>query len=423
MDVSYVIIIIITAVLASAYFSGMEIAFISANRLKIELDNQKGMFYGKILSRFVKNDSRIIATLLLGNNVALVIYGIWMAKLIEPWIGPIVGGQDALILLVQTIISTIIILFFAEFLPKAIFQINPYNALRLLAIPLGLVYILLFPFTYFIMFLSNGFLKLFGVEEVEGETAFSRVDLDYYVRDLNERMEDEGGDLDNEMQILQNALNFTDVKARDCMIPRTDIVALDLESSVEELKEKFIETGLSKILIYRDSIDNIIGYIHSFELFKKPERIKEILIPIAFIPEAILAQDLLEMFTKQHGNLAVVVDEYGGTAGLVTIEDVVEEIFGDIEDEHDKDELLESEIDEDTYLFSARQDIDYLNETYDLELEESSEYETLGGLILHHLESIPEEGVELELEDYLLKIISVTDRRIEVIQLERKQGN
>jgi CBS domain containing-hemolysin-like protein len=250
-----------------------------------------------------------------------------------------------------------------------------------------------------------------------GKTAFSKIDLDDYVRDLNERMEEEG-ELDNEMQILQNALGFSNIKARDCMIPRTDIVAYDIETTVEDIKTKFIETGLSKILIYRDTIDNIIGYVHSFELFKKPKRIKEVLIPIAFVPEAIPAKDLLELFAKQHGNIAIVVDEFGGTSGLVTIEDVVEEIFGEIEDEHDSDELLEQKLDLKTYLFSARQDIDYLNEEYELELEESTEYDTLGGLVLHHLESIPEEGTILELEDYTMRIEQTSDRRIEIIRIK-----
>lgn len=416
MDPSSILIIVI-ALAASAFFSGMEIAFVTANRLKIELDSQKGTFSGKILSNFVKYDGRFIATMLLGNNIALVVYGIWMAKLLEPSISTWVYGNEALILTIQTIISTLLILVTAEFLPKATFQINPNRVLQVLSFPLVVLYTVLYPLTIFTMFLSNGFLKIFRIDTKNGKTAFSKVDLNDYVRDLNERM-DEESELDNEMQILQNALGFSQVKARDCMIPRTDIVALEVESSVEEMKDKFIETGLSKILIYRDTIDNIIGYAHSFELFKKPARIKEILIPIAFVPEAIPAKDLLELFAKQHGNIAIVVDEYGGTSGLVTIEDVVEEIFGDIEDEHDSDELLEKRIDEKTLLFSARQDIDYLNEAFDLELEESPEYETLGGLVLHHLESIPEEGTVLEIENYRITIESVSDRRIEIIKVE-----
>lgn len=416
MDPSNIIIIVI-ALTASAFFSGIEIAFITANRLKIELDNKKGLFSGKILANFVKHDSRFIATMLLGNNIALVVYGIWMAQLMEPWITPLVGGSEAAVLLIQTVLSTLLILVTAEFLPKATFQINPNRVLQFLSFPLVLIYTILYPLTIFTMTISNGLLRLFGMDVSTGEMVFSKIDLDDYVRDLNERMEDEN-DLDNEMQILQNAIGFSGIKARDCMIPRTDIVAMDIETSIEDLKNKFIDTGLSKILIYRDTIDNIIGYVHSFELFKKPNRIKEILIPIAFVPEAVLAKDLLELFAKQHGNIAIVVDEYGGTSGLITIEDVVEEIFGDIEDEHDVDELLEQQIDATTYLFSARQDIDHLNEVYNFDLEESTEYETLGGLVLHYLESIPEEGTILELENYSMRIEAVTDRRIEVIRLK-----
>lgn len=410
------ILVIVSALIASAFFSGAEIAFVSSNKLKIELDKNKGLLSGKILSRFVEKDSRFIATMLLGNNIALVVYGIYMAKLVEPWLAQFMDS-DGLILLSQTVFSTLLILVTAEFLPKATFQINPNRALQLLSAPLWLVHKLLFPLTLFTMFLSNGVLRLFKVDTANSKAVFSKVDLDDYVKDLSERMEDKN-ELDNEMEILQNALAFSNIKARDCMIPRTDIVALSIEDDIDELKKQFIETGLSKIIIYRDTIDNIIGYVHSFELFKSPGRIKEILIPISFVPEAIPGKELLELFTKQHGNIAIVVDEFGGTSGLVTIEDVIEEIFGDIEDEHDKDALLEEKINEFKYLFSARQDIDYLNEEYELELEESTEYETLGGLILHHTESIPEPGAIIVLEKYKLTIKEVSDRRIEVIELE-----
>ncbi len=417
MELSLVVTILI-ALIASAFFSGSEIAFVSANKLKIELDRQKGTISGRILSYFVKNDSRFIATMLLGNNIALVVYGIWMAKWIEPLVTPYLFN-DALVLTVQTIFSTLIILFTAEFLPKATFQINPNRVLQFLSAPLMIIYSLLYPLTIFTMFISTGFLRLFKMDLKNGETAFSKVDLDDYVRDLNERMvEGEENQLDNEMQILQNALAFSDIKARDCMIPRTEIVALELMDSIEELKQTFIKSGLSKILIYRDSIDNIIGYAHSFELFKRPNSIKEILIPISFVPEAMPAKELLEKFAKQHGNLAVVVDEFGGTSGLVTIEDVVEEIFGDIEDEHDIDKLHEEKLGENSFLFSARQDIDYINEEYNFKLEESSEYETLGGLVLHHLETIPPIGTTLEVGEYTLTIREVSDRRIELIQLD-----
>jgi len=410
------ILVIISALVASAFFSGAEIAFVSSNKLKIELDKNKGLLSGKILSKFVEKDSRFIATMLLGNNIALVVYGIYMAKLVEPWLTQFIDS-DGLILLSQTVFSTLLILVTAEFLPKATFQINPNRALQLLSVPLWLIHKILFPLTLFTMLLSNAVLRLFKLDTANSKAVFSKVDLDDYVKDLSERMEDEN-ELDNEMEILQNALAFSNIKARDCMIPRTDIVALSIEDDIKELKRQFIGTGLSKIIIYRDTIDNIIGYVHSFELFKNPARIKEILIPISFVPETIPGKELLELFTKQHGNIAVVVDEFGGTSGLVTIEDVIEEIFGDIEDEHDKDALLEEKINEFKYLFSARQDIDYLNEEYELELEESTEYETLGGLILHHTESIPEPGTVVQLEKYTLTIREVSDRRIEVIELE-----
>lgn len=410
------ILVIIIAIIASSFFSGMETAFFTANRLKIELDSKKGFFSGKLLAGYVRKDNQFIAAMLLGNNIALVFYSVWMANLLEPYVVNWVGNIPALILIIQTFISTFIILLFAEFLPKTVFQINPNRVMRILSFPLAIIYWILYPLTLFTINISNGVLWIMGIKADKEENVFSRLDFDYYVRDLNNRMKEEGG-LDNEVQILQNAIGFSELKARDCMIPRTDIVALAMDDPIDELHQKFIDTGLSKILIYRDSIDNIIGYVHGFELFKNPKHIKEILIPISFVPEAILAKELLSLFAKQNGNIALVVDEFGGTSGLVTIEDVVEEIFGEIEDEHDTDELLEQQIDETTFLFSARQDIDYLNETYGFELEDSPEYETLGGLVLHHLASIPEEGTVLELEKYRLKINAVTDRRIEIVRL------
>jgi CBS domain containing-hemolysin-like protein len=415
-----VIVVILCSLIASAFFSGTEMAFVSSNKLKIELDRQKGYISGKILSSFVKNDSRFIATMLLGNNIALVVYGIWMAKFIEPFL-IIITPNTAFVLTVQTLFSTLLILFTAEFLPKATFQINPNRVLQALSIPLTIIYALLFPLTLFTMFLSKSMLRLFNVQTENGRGAFSKVDLDDYVRDLNNRIE-EGGktiELDNEMQILQNALAFSEIKARDCMIPRTDMVALEIEEPIEDLKSKFIETGLSKILIYRESIDNIIGYVHSFELFKNPTQIKEVLLPVSFVPESIFAKELLEKFAKQQGNLAIVLDEYGGTSGLVTIEDVVEEIFGDIEDEHDNDQLFEKEIDKNIYHFSGRQDIDYLNDEYSLKLPESTEYETLGGLILNYTETIPDEGTTIKVGSYRISVLEVSDRKIEVVKIER----
>ena len=340
-----------------------------------------------------------------------------MAKLIEPYLA-IISSNTAFILTFQTIISTLLILLTAEFIPKVTFQINPNRMLQFLALPLSTIYALLFPLTLLTMFISKAVLKLFRVNTNTKRGAFSKIDLDDYVRDLNDRIDESGTvELDNEMEILQNALAFSEVKARDCMIPRTDLIAFEIDDSIAELKNAFIETGLSKILIYRDNIDNIIGYVHSFELFKKPNNIKEVLLPISFVPETILVKEMLEKFGKQQGNLAVVVDEYGGTSGLITIEDVVEEIFGDIEDEHDNENLLEVKINETTFHFSGRQEIDYINDEYDLNLPESPEYETIGGLVLHHTQTIPEENTEIEVGRFKMIVKEVSDRKIEVVEL------
>jgi putative hemolysin len=421
MDPSILLIILI-AVLFSAFFSGAEIAFVSANRLKIELDNQKGLLSGKILSRLVKKDSLFITTMLIGNNVALVVYGIWTAQLLEDYIR-LITNIDGLVLLIQTVISTLVILFTAEFIPKALFQINPNGLLQFFSLPLLIIYWLLYPISILTITLSNLLLKIFKINTEGTNYAFSKIDLDEYVRDLNERKETSGDDdLINEMQILQNALQFSDIKARDCMVPRTDIIAVDLETPISALTQIFVDTGLSKVLIYKDTLDDIIGYVHSFELFRKPKTIKQILRPISFIPEAMPAKELLALFARQNGNIAVVLDEFGGTSGVITIEDVIEEIFGDIEDEHDKDVLLEKSIDDGVFLFSARQDVDYLNERYQLNLEENTAYETLGGLVLHHLENIPEEGEILELDHVVITIKKVSDRRIEEVELRLKKS-
>ncbi|MCC5923348.1 MAG: HlyC/CorC family transporter [Crocinitomicaceae bacterium] len=422
MDPSSLLIIIVVAVLFSAFFSGAEIAFVSANRLKIELDNQKGLLSGKILSKLVKKDSLFITTMLIGNNVALVVYGIWTAEFLEKYIR-FITEIDGLVLLLQTIISTLIILLTAEFIPKALFQINPNGLLQFFSLPLLLIYWLFYPISIFTITISNILLRVFKINTKGTNYAFSKIDLDEYVRDLNERRESSGDDdLLNEMQILQNALQFSDIKARDCMVPRTDIIALDLDTHIKDLTQVFIDTGLSKVLIYKETLDDIIGYVHSFELFRKPETIKQILRPISFIPEAMPAKELLALFARQNGNIAVVLDEFGGTSGVITIEDVVEEIFGDIEDEHDRDVLVEKELEQGVYLFSARQDVDYLNEKYNLSLEENAAYETIGGLVLYHLENIPEEGETIELDNSIITVKKVSDRKIEELELRMKNN-
>jgi putative hemolysin len=410
------VIIIISTILFSAFFSGMEIAFISSNRLKVEMDRAKGTLNGRILGSFYKNESRFIAMLLLANNVSLVLFGISAAHLLNPTIKDWGIHGEAITLLIQTIISTLLVLITAEFLPKALVQINPNGFLRLASLPMMLMYWMLYFPTQIVMYISNSLLRLLKTNGDTSEKVFSKIDLEHYVQDLSGRIKEEE-DFGNEMQILQNALDFSSLKARDCMIPRTEIVAIDVEEEISVLKSLFINRKLSKILIYRKNIDNIIGYVHSFEIFKNPSSIKQILLPIAFVPEAISGKELLELFTQQSGNIAVVVDEYGGTSGMITIEDVIEEIFGEIEDEHDSEVLLEEKISEKEFRFSARMDIDYINQTYNLSLIDSDQYETLGGLIIFTLESIPEPGQILELDKYSLLIEEVSDRKIEIVRV------
>ena len=406
---------IIISLIFSAFFSGMEIAYISSNRLKVELDKSKGTFNGKVLGLFYKHESRFIAMLLLGNNIALVFFGLFSAQILEPIIASW-GFNDALILLTQTILSTGLVLITAEFLPKAFVQMNPNGFLKYTSIPTVLIYFIMFVPTLLILGMSNVILRMLNVDSSNSEKVFSKVDLEHYVQDINDRIRDEQ-DFGNEVQILQNALDFDTVKARDCMVPRTEIISVDVEDDIDKLMKKFIDTGKSKIIVYRESIDNIIGYVHSFEMFKSPQSIKQILLPISFVPEAIPGKELLESFTSKSATIAVVVDEYGGTAGVVTIEDVIEEIFGEIEDEHDQEDWLEEVISENEYRFSARIDIDYLIEEYELDIPPGEEYETLGGLILHHLESIPEAGTKIDINDLTFDIERVSDNRIEVVRI------
>ncbi|HRN42930.1 MAG TPA: hemolysin family protein [Vicingus sp.] len=410
------LIYVLVAILFSAFFSGMEIAFISANRLKIELEKKQGEFSAKILSGFIQKPASFIGAMLIGNNIALVIYSMAMAMLLEPFI-LVYTSSEGVLLLVQTLISTIIVLFFAEFLPKALLRINPNFALKFAAIPLKVIYLILFPLTYVTTLLSNGILKLFRVDVSQSNLAFSKIDLEHFVLDIQERQE-KGEEIEHEIQIFKNALDFTDVKARECMIHRTEIIAMDIEDSIDELKEKFIETELSKILIYRGSIDNIIGYVHSLELFKKPESIKSILLPVSIVPESMPASEILKQFINQRRSMAVVVDEFGGTSGVITTEDIIEEIFGEIEDEHDVEELIELQVDDDTFLFSAKTEIDYINDKYKLNLPESEEYETLGGLIFYKHESIPEKDEIITISNYRFKIEEVSNNKIELVRVQ-----
>jgi CBS domain containing-hemolysin-like protein len=409
MDSAYIL--IISSLLCSAFFSAMELAYISANRLRIEVLRNNQNFQGKILALFYRKESNMIAFLLLGNNVALVLYGIAAGAILNPALEQFGLHDQGIIMVAQTILSTLIVLITAEFLPKAIVQLNPNKALDLGLIPLLLLYVLLYLPTQLIMLISSGFLKLLGSEKDHNKRVFSKVDLENYVDELSANLSDEQ-EFGNDMLLLRNALDFSHVKARDCMIPRPEIIALDINDSIEEAKSLMISKGLSKLIIYRDDIDNIIGYIHSFDLFKQPNSIKQILKPISFVPTVVTGKELMEKFTNQAGNFAVVTDEYGGT-----LEDVIEEIFGEIEDEHDKEALTEVQISDNEYLFSARIDIDYLNETYGFGLEESEAYDTLAGLILEQLERLPAEGDRVQIGSCELIIEKVSERKIETVRL------
>lgn len=415
-----VALIIISTILASAFFSGVEIAFISSNRFHIELEQQKGTFIYRIIGYLVKNPSRFIAAMLVGNNIALVIYGLFMPLVLDPYL-PLENAY--LLLLVQTILSTIFILIFAEFLPKAIFSTNATSLLEFFALPSGFFYVVFAPIVWLMMGISNFVMKyILGTEEEEGQKAFNKVDLENYISERTEAS-DEQEDVDHEIQIFRNALDFSERKAREFMVPRTEIVAMDVEEPIGKLSEVFIDSNLSKILIHQGNVDNIIGYVHSFELFKKPEDIRSILRPVSFLPESMPAHETLNLLMRERRSIAVVLDEFGGTSGLVTIEDVVEEIFGEIDDEHDVEELLEQKVKEGEYLFSARQEIDYLNDKYNLKLPEDEAYNSLGGLIINHLESIPEKGEELRIDGFHLKMEEVSHSKIEIVRLRQTEDD
>ncbi|MFY8136632.1 MAG: hemolysin family protein [Flavobacteriales bacterium] len=420
---SYWILIVLLSLVASAFSSGMEIAFITSNKLKIELDRKQGVFGAEIIGHFTRHPKMFIAAMLVGNNIALVIYGLYMGEAVTNifthnlpdfsiWLG------DAGMLITQTLISTIIVLIFGEFIPKAIFQINPNRWLNFFAVPMLLWYAVLYVFAWFVAMISDIFLRVFLKTKSESEKVeFGRIDLDHFLTEATGNI-DRSKEFDHEIQIFQNALDFSKVKARDCLIPRNEIVAVEITDSVEKLRQLFIETRLSKILVFKENIDHIIGYVHSFEIFKKPAHIQHVLRPVAIIPEPMAANEILELFISKKKSLAVVVDEYGGTAGIITMEDIVEEIFGEIEDEHDKDETTEKKIDEHIYEFSARLEIDYLNDKYQFNLPTNvEEYDTLGGLILYLYEDIPEEGDIIDVENFTLTVSKVSETRVELVKL------
>lgn len=416
--------IIIVTIIFSAFFSGMEIAFISSNKLKIELDRGKGHVGARIISTFSKYPGRFIGTLLLGNNIALVIYGIAMATLLEPILkagAPLLERSESLLLLTQTVIATLIILFVAEFLPKVLFRINPNPVLNFFAVPVRIIYFLLYPLVVVFIGLSEWVLKnLFKIRITSENYVFSVADLDDYLKKFfPEEKDDE--EVKQEIQMFQNAIEFRNIKLRECMIPRPEIVAVEQNDSIKELRKAFVDNGFSKILIYNESIDNVVGYVHSFDMFKNPETIKEVLRPILIVPETMPANNVMNMFIQKHKNIAVVVDEFGGTSGLVTMEDVMEEIFGEIEDEYDDEELVENRVSEHEFILSARLEIDYLNDKYNLGLPVSEEYETLAGLIIQHHESIPDVNEKISVPPFKFDILQVTESKIEQVRMEIKE--
>ena len=409
--------IIAISLLFSAFFSGMEIAFLSSNKLRFELDKKRQGLTSSIITIFYNNSEQFIATMLVGNNIALVIYGIEVADLLSPMLRLFISNDFAVNIL-QTIIATIIVLFTGEFLPKTIFRINPNVWLTIFSPLLWLCYVLLYPIARFSTFLSVKLLQLFKVKVVDkGEKQeLGKVDLDYWVNDSFEHADNQE-EVENEVKIFQNALDFSSVKLRDCIVPRTEIVSLNYTCSLEELRNTFIETGFSKIPIYKDNIDNIIGYFHSSDLFKQPADWHDYLRPIAIVPETMAANKLMNMFMQEKRSMALVVDEFGGTAGIVTLEDIMEEIFGEIEDEHDNKEYVAKQVSDNEYVLSGRLEIDQVNSLFDLDLPDSDNYVTVAGFILHHYEQFPKLNDTIRISDWTFKILQAHNNRIDLVKL------
>ena len=421
MEADYIIIVLVSLVF-SAFFSGIEIAFISSDKLHIELSGQQGHLSDRILSRFLNKPSWFITTTLIGNNVALVIYGIFMKFLLDPVFQgalPGVMNNELSVFLAQTITATLIVLVTAEFLPKSLFLISPNKMLSLLSIPLYLIYLAFFPAVWVIVNLSKLLIvKVLRLEYSEDKPVFGLIDLNQYIRRMIHDQEVEKKQ-EVDAKIFTNALEFKTIKVRDCLVPRTELVTVSIDDSIEELKKAFVDSGYSKILVYKESIDNVVGFCNSIELFKKPQEISDIISPIEIVPETMLANDLMIQLISARKNIALVVDEYGGTSGIVTIEDIIEEIFGEIQDEHDEEDLLEQKIDDRNYMLSARHEIDYLNDRYKFNLPEG-EYETLGGLILSLAEDFPEKHETIDFQDFFFTIERIEDNKIDKIKLTLK---
>lgn len=411
--------IILLCLLFCAFFSGMEIAFISSNKIYLEIEKKQDNFLSQTLTKLTEKPSKFIAAMLIGNNIALVVYGFFMGDLLMNWITTLpYHFSDLSNLLLQTLISTFIVLITAEFLPKVFFQIYANGFIKFFAVPAYFFYKLFYFISTFILWISDFILKkFFKTQGDQVQLFFTKVELGNYISEQMSSVEDHEN-VDSEIQIFQNALQFSGVKARDIMTPRTELVAVDIYDSVAELKQIFIETGYSKILVSQNSLDDIIGYVHSFELFKKPRSIKSVLIPVEFVPETIFIKDALDLLTKKRKSVAVVLDEYGGTSGIITVEDIVEELFGEIEDEHDEEEeLTEQVLEEGVYLFSTRLDVEYLNQTYKLNIPESDSYGTLGGFIVDYTKEIPQKGEQISIEKFNFIIEEATNKKIELVKM------
>ncbi len=414
-----IILYILITMAFSAFFSGMEIAFVSSNKLRFEMDKNEQSITSRILSIFFKRPNDFISTMLVGNNIALVIYGILMAELIEQRILSGWIENEFLLVLIQTIISTLIILVTGEFIPKTLFKINPNFTLNILAIPTFICYILLYPISKFASACSSIFLWLTGIKvnKEASDKAFTKVDLDYFIQSSIEDSDDKQ-EIDTEVRIFQNALDFSSIKIRDCMVPRTEIVAIEYNTPLEELKSRFIESGISKILVYKDNIDNIVGYIHSSEMFREHTNWTEGIRQFPIVPETMNANKLMQIFMQQKKSIAVVVDEFGGTAGIVALEDLVEQIFGEIEDEHDTTSYIAKQIGDNEYVLSGRLEIEKANELFPINLPENDEYQTVGGLILHQYQSFPKLHEVISFNKFEFKIIKVTSTKIELVRLK-----
>nr|WP_309755203.1 hemolysin family protein [Flavobacterium sp.] len=415
--------IIILCLILSAFFSGMEIAFVSSNKIYLEIEKKQDNFVSKILTKLTEKPTNFIVTMLIGNTMATAIYCFFISKLVLLWLGDLSSHfSNGFILLLQIVISTFVILITAEFLPKVFFQIYANSLIKIFAVPAFVFYKFFYLIAAFYIGVSDFILRKFF--KTDGDTIqlyFSKIELGNYITEQMSSVEDNEM-VDSEIQMFQNALEFSGVKARDVMSPRTEIIAVDLFDSIENLKELFIETGYSKIVVYQNSLDDIIGYVHSFDLFKKPRNIKEVVISVEFVPETIFIKDAMNLLTKKRKSVAVVIDEYGGTSGIITIEDIVEELFGEIEDEHDSnEELIEKDLGDGVFIFSTRFDVEYLNNTYKFAIPESDSYGTLGGFIVDFTKEIPQKGEVITIGSYHFIIEEATNKKIELVKMTRQE--